>query len=328
MATLTIHMFGGVTFERDGAPIAGFHSGKSQELFCYLLLQRQRPLAREALASLFWGECTTAQSRKYLRQTLWQLQGILDSGADARGGRLVVVDGDSVGIDPQGEMWLDVETFEHAFAQAQNTLGDQLKECQFTALRDAVQLYRGDLLEGWYDDWCLFQRERLQNMYLMMLDKLMCYCESRSMYQTGLEYGERVLGLDRAHERTHQKMVKLLYLSGDRAGALRQYDRCVRALAEELDVKPAAKTQRLYEQIRADRLEDPGLTVLPATSTSDESGVNSPSRFPLPELLSRLCNLEGILADAHDRVQQNIQVIETFLHRTRTLPLPQKRRSV
>jgi DNA-binding SARP family transcriptional activator len=328
MATLTVHMFGGVTFEREGAQIAGFHSGKPQELFCYLLLQRERPLARETLASLFWGECTTAQSRKYLRQALWQLQSILDSGAHARGSHLLVVEGDSVGIDPQGEMWLDVETFERAFAQAQNTLGNQLEEYQFTALRDAVQLYRGDLLEGWYHDWCLFQRERLQNMYLTMLDKLMCYCESRSMYQKGLEYGERVLGLDRAHERTHQRMVRLLYLSGDRAGALRQYDRCVRALAEELDVKPAAKTRRLYEQVRADRLEDPRLTVLPATSTSDEGSANSSSRSPLPELLNRLCNLEGILADAHERVQQNIQVVENFLHRTPTLPLPQKRRPV
>ena len=37
-------------------------------------------------------------------------------------------------------------------------------------------VYRGDLLEGCYQDWCLFERERLQNAYLAMLDKLMVRC--------------------------------------------------------------------------------------------------------------------------------------------------------
>jgi DNA-binding SARP family transcriptional activator len=327
MATLTIRMFGGVTFVRDGTPIHEFHSGKSQELFCYLLLRGRRSLAREVLASLFWGECATAQSRKYLRQALWQLQSILDSEPDVRGRRLLVVDGDTVGIDPQGEMWVDVEVFEQAFAQAQSTLGEQLEEYQFKELRDAVQLYRGDLLEGWYHDWCLFQRERLQNMYITMLDKLMCYCESRSMYQTGLEYGERVLGLDRAHERTHQRMLKLYYLSGDRAAALRQFERCAKALKEELGVKPAMATLHLYEKVRADQFEHRpnALQIKGEHSVPNEPPSNGSS---LMEILRRLRNLENILAETQGRLQQNIEAVEEILQKKPAIQALGKRRAV
>jgi hypothetical protein len=41
------------------------------ELFCYLLLHRNKPHPRELLATVFWPECTTVQSRKCLRQALW-----------------------------------------------------------------------------------------------------------------------------------------------------------------------------------------------------------------------------------------------------------------
>ena len=314
MATLTIHLFGKVDCERGGVPVFGLHSGKFQGLFCYLLLHRERPLTREILANMFWGGYTTAQSRKYLRQALWQLQGMLAAGVDDSRSRVLRVAPDSIGIDSQAEMWLDVEMFERAFMQVQNIVGNRLEEHQADALREAVQLYRGELLEGWYQDWCLFHRERLQNIYLAMLDKLMCYSEAHALYRAGLEYGERVLALDRAHERTHQRMLRLLYLSGDRAGALRQFDRCVRSLAEELDVKPAARTLELHEQVRADSLEAEQFGPLPAPAEQRNDSTGKTSRSPLAEVLNRLRDLEQVLVDANLHLQQNIQVVERFLH--------------
>jgi len=60
----------------DSNSLAGLTAGKPLELLCYLLLQRAWFHSREALASLLWGDFTTAQSTKYLRQMLWQLQTI------------------------------------------------------------------------------------------------------------------------------------------------------------------------------------------------------------------------------------------------------------
>ena len=116
----------------------------------------------------------------------------------------------------------------------------------------AVDLYRGDLLEGWYQDWCLFERERLRTMYMMTVEKLLAYHLMHGELDEGFACGERILRHDRAHERTHWRLMRLRYLGGDRTGAMRQYDACVAALREELDVAPSERTTSLYELIRSD----------------------------------------------------------------------------
>src|SRR3712207_2418171 len=89
-----------------------------------------------------------------------------------------------------------------------------------------------------------------------MLDKLMAYAESRRQYDTAIGYGTRTLCSDPAREQTHQRLMVLHYLAENRTEALRQYQRCVGALQQELDVEPARRTVELYEQIRADRLRE------------------------------------------------------------------------
>ena len=69
-------------------------------------------------------------------------------------------------------------------------------------------------------------------MYLAMLDKLICYCEAKRKFELGLLYGTLILRYDRAHERTHRRLMNLHYLSGDRTAALRQFERCAAALEE------------------------------------------------------------------------------------------------
>ena len=128
--------------------------------------------------------------------------------------------------------------FEQAFNLTRGTPGRQLDAQNVQILQNAVELYRGDLLEGWYQDWCLFERERLQNMYLTMLDKLIDYSEANELYEAGLAYGAHILRHDRARERTHRRLMRLHYLARDRTEALRQYERCVSSLDKELGVEP------------------------------------------------------------------------------------------
>ncbi len=170
------------------------------------------------------------------------------------------------------------------------------------ALRDAVALYQADLLDGCYQDWCLYERQRLQHMYLTMLDKLMGYSEVHHEYEAGLSYGLQILRCDRAHESTHRKLMRLHYLAGNRTGALRQYEHCIDALNEELDAGPSECTLALYEQIRTDRPID--LTI---GSTVPEVAT------PLPDVLKRLEHLQTFLIDIQSQVQQSIQAIEAAM---------------
>lgn len=308
MAVLRVSLFGKFDVQWGERVLTDLDTSKVQKLLCYLLLYRDRPHPREVLAELLWEDTHADQPNRCLRKTLWQLRAALDSPGEALSDRVLRVEPDWVGVNPEADLWLDVAVFEQAFNRVQGVPGRELNDQHVQALRDAVNLYRGGLQESWYQDWYLYERERFQHMYLIMLDKLMGHCEMHRRYELGLAYGALILRCERARESTHRRLMRLHCLAGDRTAALRQYERCVSALHEELGVRPAGHTVRLYQQIKADRLNDsvaiPGLSDW-ASETADS---------PLPELLGHLKQLQSVLADVQSQVHQNIQAVELAMN--------------
>ena len=230
MNKLNIYLFGKFSVSFKGQNLAGFEARKMQELLFYILLHRDHPHPREIVADLLWSDVSTAKSKNYLRKVLWQLQATLSSKVDPNFANVLLVEPDWIQFNQDAHIWLDVVNFEQAYILTQGRPGIELDSHSAQILQNAVDLYRGELLEGWYLDWCLYERERLQYMYLAMLDKLMAYCEAHHHYETGISYGIRTLRYDRARERTHRRLMRLQYLAGDRTSALRQYERCLSAL--------------------------------------------------------------------------------------------------
>ena len=77
MCSAHFALFGKLEMRLNGRHLVGCEARKLQELLCYLLLYRDRPHYRETLAAVLWSDSTTAQSKKYLCQALWQLQAAL-----------------------------------------------------------------------------------------------------------------------------------------------------------------------------------------------------------------------------------------------------------
>ena len=258
MTRLKIRLFGQVSVQRDGKSLSGL-STKTLELLCYLLLHRERGHTREALAGLFWPDAPDSLSKKYLRQAIWRLGAALaiPSGqAQAESGQLLIVHPDWIRVNTDAEWWLDVAVFERAYDLHRDIPGENLTDAQAQALEAAALLYRGDLIETWYQDWCVYERDRLRLTYLAMLDQLMSHCEARGHYAKGIAFGQTVLRHDSARESTHRQLMRLYYRAGDRTTALRQYDRCVAALAKHFSLAPSRETIDLYHQVRSDRLEN------------------------------------------------------------------------
>lgn len=303
MSKLKFQLFGKFSVERDSQILKGFANNKEQELLGYLLVHRDRSHPRETLASILWGETSTEKSKKYLRQALWHVQAVLEV-RESTDSHLLAVEHDWVQLNLQSDVWIDVAIFEQAFTSTQGLRGSRLDAQSAALLKEAVELYKGDLLDGWYQDWCLFERERLQNMYLCMLEKLMSYSEAHSDYEAGQRYGSAILRYDRAHERTYRQLMHLQHMAGDRTGALRQYKRCVAALDDELGVKPDRRTTALYEHIRNDQ-----------TTEVQEVEVSSASvkTVSLPEVLGRLKRLQLVLAAAQKRIQRDVKAVEQTL---------------
>jgi DNA-binding SARP family transcriptional activator len=302
MPSLRFHLFGKFAAHRDAELVEGLDAGKDQELLSFLLLRNQHH-SREALATLLWGDNSTTTSKKYLRQSLWHLQAVLDSSHNGDGKHLLI-EHDWLRVNPSNRPWCDVDEFENAYCAVEGISGKQLGEQQAHQLKKAVTLYRDDLLAGWYQDWVLFERERLQNKYLLLLDKLIAYSESHREYEQGQTYATKILRYDPARERTHRELMRLYYLSGDRTAAIRQYERCANALKRELGVRPERHTIELYEQIRCDQID---LSEFPA----DTANVVS-ARPDSLDVIGALKQIHAMLSAVQQRIQRDIRAVETM----------------
>ena len=229
---LEAHLFGSPEFRRDGEALPPLATRKTTSLLAYLILHKHCPHSREKLAALFWGDVPDERARHSLRTALANLR-------KQAGHELVTTDRETVQINPEISIWVDaLELQKNAHSAAQK---------EVVNLQYAIDLYRGDLLADFYDDWILRERDHYQTLYLDLLLRMTQLMRSRSEYARAIEYAERTLESDPADERAHQHLMFCCLASGDRSAALRQYKECRRVLQEELAVEPSAETTALYQ---------------------------------------------------------------------------------
>jgi predicted ATPase/DNA-binding SARP family transcriptional activator len=251
---LRIHLFGGCRIELDGHAVR-LETTKTAALLAYLALQDQ-PQTRQKLVGVFWGDQPDPSARRNLRHALWNIRRVLE-----RPDRPPVIRGEqhTVAFNHADDTWLDVLAFRQRMTQAADIRATPAApDNRFGIIARALDLYRGDLLEGVaagdspeFDDWLLVERERLRVVALEALQRLLAHSIAWGEYETGLCYARRLLELEPWLEDAHRQTMRLLAARGERTAALAQYNACRRVLNEELNVEPSPETQALAESIRA-----------------------------------------------------------------------------
>jgi DNA-binding SARP family transcriptional activator len=290
MSGWSVTLFGKFAVAYHKAGLAGLETRSVQELFCYLLLFRHRPQPRESLLETLWGDQFAGKARKKLRQTLWRLQSKLADQTSAAG-PVLQIDNEWIEILVPIDFWLDTEEFESIYRSVNGKRVSELSLSDLKKMQYAATLYSGDLLEGWYSDWCIFERERFHNMHLLLLDKLVQCCDLHQKYDLGLSYATEILRHDQTYERAHYHLMRLYFLSGNRTQALHQYAHCVTALRKELDVEPSKRTKQLYEMIRSD--------TIPTLTIADEKMTSKAILRQNPMLKDALNRLEDVTVTLH-----------------------------
>ncbi len=313
MSALQINLFGKLCVRRDDRLLGGFTAARVQELFGYLLLFRTRPHPRESLATVLWGDVPSAQAKKQLRQVLWQLQTALGQPDPADAASVLIIEPEWVSINAANGFWLDIAALEAAMTSVTGVPGRELDAESAGALDAVIRGCDGELLEGLTADWCLYERERLREVYLSARDKLMAYCEAQHLPEQGLAHGEEILRHDRARERTHRRMMRLQSLAGDRIAALRQFERCVAALEEELGVQPSRRTITLYQQIRAESSNGAvggTASAVPSWPVAAPQADGLSATPPLSDALAQLRQVQAALQSLDQQIARGIAAIE------------------
>ena len=210
---------------------------KSRALLAYLAVTGQRAERRERLAALLWGEVPEEQSRQSLRKALWHLREAL-AGVEPPP---LSTASETIALVPET---VDVLQFEAL-----------IRDGRPDALRDAVALYRGDLLEGFridepaFEEWLTRERERLRRLAVEALERLLGAETVGGRVESAVEVALRLLLLNPLHEAAHRSLIGLYALQGRRDAALRQYRTCADALWRGLGVKPEPETERAYRKV-------------------------------------------------------------------------------
>ena len=247
MGTLEIRLLGGLELERDGRVLDQLPLRAARSLFAYLVLNRERAHTRDLLAGTFWPDFDESRARRRLSQALWQVQNTIgEDDAD----RYLIGTPDTVRFNPDASFWLDVDEFEKALDQ-EEAAGSRAEEGEH--LTRAVELYRGDLLAGFYDDWLFPDQDRLRSRFLGALERLVDIAMAKGDYETALVQARRLAQEDEFDEEAHRRVMRIAVLLGRHNDAIRQFEECRRILAEELGSTPSKETVELYEDTLADR---------------------------------------------------------------------------
>ncbi len=249
---LQIRLFGGLLLESSGRDLPRIPSRVGRSLFAYLVLHRDQEITRDLLAGVFWPDMPDPRARRRLSQALWQVQTHLaDCGV---GSEYLLTEPHAVRFNATAPYWLDVEAFEDALAGFKSLPeGAALTASELQELAAKVELYRGDLLSGFYDDWILVEQQRLRQSYLEALGHLAVLYKSRGEFEPALTYARRLALTDPLREDAHREVMRLSFLAGRANDALLQYEVCWSTLQDELGTEPEAATTELFESIAAQR---------------------------------------------------------------------------
>jgi DNA-binding SARP family transcriptional activator len=227
---LTVRLLGRMSVHIGERPVR--LAGRQSQALLALLVLRPRSRTREAIATDLWPDAATGSTGS-LRQALWLVRSAL-AGAGTDPDRVIEADADSIGLRSDVCIEQDAADFEG------------LVRGRPARPEEALQVYRGELAEGFPHECFARDRERLADAYE---DALAMAAGSR-LAQGDLD-GARAAALellahDPLREEAHQTLIWIYGVSGSRSQVLRQFRRLETLLAGEIGEPPLPETVQTY----------------------------------------------------------------------------------
>ena len=220
-------------------------------LLTYLCVATPRGFhRRDRLLGLFWPDADQTHARTSLRNALHVLRHTLgETALVSRGDEEIAVD--------FNVLWCDAVVFEELLKSEQ--------------AEEALRLYRGDLLAGFFldevpefDAWLEGERTGLRNAAARAARVAAEMAESKRNFTEALGWARKAVVMTGSDERAVRRLIELSARLGDRAGALQAYDSLVKHLASEFDTGPSAETVAVVERIRNSKTGTPRADSAPA----------------------------------------------------------------
>jgi predicted ATPase/DNA-binding SARP family transcriptional activator len=227
MSITRLTTLGGFAFNVNEIWTRGPATRKARALMAYLVMNRSADVSRETLLGVFWAEADPEHARASLKTALWSIRRCLIT-AGARADEFVLANKSIV-------RWTaDTAVDASQFAD--------LATCgELQADQEALQLYRGDFLEGDYDNWTVTERERLAALYETVLARV-------ARTSKDIEAAQRFVTRNPYDEDVYATLIEAELAAGRRSSAASWAERCRKALSE-VGEKPSAAFEARFGNI-------------------------------------------------------------------------------
>jgi class 3 adenylate cyclase len=229
---LRVGVLGDLTIEVDGSAVEPPSSRRARALLGWLAVDR-RMHPRSTLAARFWPDVLDESARTSLRSALSALRRAL--GPDSE--QYLIAGRDEVGLADDALVWTDLAEFDRCIDEER--------------LEQALALSRGELLADLDDDWVYERRDEHRDRVADVLARLAAGAEGDGDLQKAIGYTRRQVALDPLAEEPQRDLMRRLAATGDRAAAIKTYERLSQRLRDELRITPSQATRAFAETLRS-----------------------------------------------------------------------------
>ena len=226
-------------------------SKKGKSIFAYLSYHSNRRICRDVLMDVFWPKSMRESARNSLNVAIHGLRKRFQQLDPEK--EYIVFSNESYSINPDIEIWTDVNEFVDLWMRAQSAERSQGLETAAAFYDQVASTYNGNFMsDELYEDWSTLERENLKEIFLVALEKISeCRLQAGSLEET-ISICKAILERDGCREEIYRRLMCCYQKSGRRDRALSVYRQCVRSLKGELDVEPSAATVDLFNKIKTD----------------------------------------------------------------------------
>jgi branched-chain amino acid transport system substrate-binding protein len=281
--TLKVYLTGRVALEAEGLELEDgrFPGRQGRLLFAYLINEQGRPVPRDELAEVLWGDNLPATWDKALTVLVSKLRSLLtEVGVD--GGQALTNAFGCYRLELPHDSWVDVVAAEDAAREAERALAAGEVEEAIAAASLVEAITRHPFLPGDGCTWVDTKRRELDELRWRAVYALGDAHLQAQLPTKVASWAEQAIELQPFREAGHRLLMQAHAACGNRAEALQAYERCRRLLDDELGTYPSPETESIYRWL----LEAPAAKTADAAGTAD-TGSPAPPPEPKPRRARR-----------------------------------------
>jgi two-component SAPR family response regulator len=241
---LRIHCLGRLIIEH---PVRGLHTmeqwmyAKPGQLLSVLIaaVVHNKKLDRDTIGALLWPNLSPAKMTNNFHVSMSLLKKHI-------GKNHIQFKGGLYGLD---SVWIDAVEFRVSICDAEKALRQGKIHYVEFKLKNAMTLYKGIFMKDSYDGWLDELKSEFSVLHRKGLIMLGDIYLRKFKFDEAIETGKDILNDDPLNEQGHRFLMRSYILSGERAKAVSQYNKCEEILQRELQCEPSKETQQLYKDM-------------------------------------------------------------------------------